>query len=52
MEKNTNEREMMATRLEQFAMEYVRGEHIDNNEKAKMFWLKDIIPFKINRKGK
>lgn len=36
-EKTRNERLMMATRLEQLAIEYVSGEHMDSREKASMF---------------
>lgn len=38
-EKTRNDREMIATRLEQLAIEYVNGEHIESRENAKMFWL-------------
>lgn len=52
MEKKRKEREMMATLLEQFAIEYVNGEHIDSKVKARMFWEKDKNPSSNRMRGK
>lgn len=52
MEKKRKEREMMATLLEQFAIEYVNGEHIDSKVKARIFWEKDMNPSNKRMRGK